>query len=340
MPSENICVIGTGSWGTTLAVMLSRFGARVSLWARTAEEAAALNARRENVDFLPGIPFPLTLHVTDDLEAALREAAIVLVVVPAQTLRANARLLRPLVQADQIIVSAAKGLEIGTTLRMSEVLRAELPHVPPARLAVLSGPNIAREIAAGLPASTVVAAGDEAAARAVQQRLLSPVLRVYTHSDVIGVELAGALKNVIAIGAGVADGFNVGENAKATLLTRGLAEMTRLGVALGASALTFAGLAGIGDLICTCASRHSRNHTVGERLAQGQKREQILSGMKMVAEGIDTTLAAKQLAARCGVEMPIVEQMHAVLFEDKDPRQAIADLMGRGAKSEFYGLNG
>jgi len=338
MASEKIAILGTGSWGTTLAILCSRQGLNVSLWARTADEAAALNARRENVDFLPGIPFPLTLHVTYDLDDATRDAQIVLIVVPSQTFRSNVQALRPFVSTNPVVVSATKGIEMGTLQRMSEILCAELPQVPPEQIAVLSGPNIAREIAAGLPASTVIAAVDEHAARIVQERLMSPAFRVYTQGDVVGVELAGALKNVIAIGAGVADGFNVGENAKATLLTRGLAEMTRLGVALGANPITFAGLAGIGDLICTCHSRHSRNHTVGERLAQGQKLDEILHGMKMVAEGITTTKAAHQLAVRHQVEMPLVEQMHAVLFEGKSPRQAIGDLMLRGAKTEFWGV--
>lgn len=338
MASEHICIIGTGSWGTTLAVLFSRLGLNVTLWARTADEAAALNARRENVNFLPGIPFPLTLHVTHEPESAVRAAHIVLIVVPSQTFRANVQLLRAFVHADQVIVSATKGIEMNTLRRMSEIVGEELPQMPQERIAVLSGPNLAREIAAGLPASTVVAAQAESVACDVQSTLMSPAFRIYTHTDVIGVELAGALKNIIAIGAGVADGFNVGENAKATLLTRGLAEITRLGVALGANPLTFAGLAGIGDLICTCNSRHSRNHTVGEQLAQGKQLEEILASTKMVAEGTTTTKAAHQLAMRHGVEMPLVEQLYQVLFEGKSPRQAIGDLMLREAKTEFWGV--
>ena len=338
MPADKLVILGTGSWGTTLAIIFARLGLNVTLWGRTAAEAGALNARRESVDFLPGIPFPLTLHVTHDREEAARGATIVLVVVPSQTVRANIQLWRPYIHPESIVVSTAKGIEIGSMLRMSEVLQAELPQLAPEQIAVLSGPNIAREIAAGLPASTVVAATSEDTARRVQSALISPAFRIYTHGDVTGVELAGALKNIYAIAAGVADGYNVGENAKAALLTRALAEMTRLGVALGANPLTFAGLAGMGDLICTCASQHSRNHSVGERLAQGQKLSEVLAGMKMVAEGISTTRAARELARASGIEMPLVEQVYAVLFEDKAPRQAIADLMGRGAKAEFYGL--
>ncbi len=335
---EKICIVGTGSWGTTLAVVFSRQGLNVSLWARTRDEADALNARRENVDFLPGIPFPLTLHVTHEREAALRGARTVLVVVPSQTFRANVRSLRQWLTPDQIVVSGTKGIELDTLQRMSEILGAELPQLPPDHIAVLSGPNIAREIAAGLPASTVVACAGDDVARALQEQLMTPALRVYTHHDVTGVELAGALKNVIAIVAGVADGFNVGENAKAAVITRGLAEISRLGVVLGANPLTFLGLAGVGDLICTCNSHHSRNHSLGEQLAQGRTLEQIVSGTKMVAEGVDTTKAARGLAARHGVEMPLVEQVYQVLFEGKAPRQAIGDLMLREAKREFYGI--
>ena len=338
MPADKLVILGTGSWGTTLAVIFARLGLNVTLWARTTAEAAALNARRENIDFQPGIPFPLTLYVTHDPAEAARGAAILLVVVPSQTVRANIRAWQPFIAPDSIVVSTAKGIEIGSLMRMTEILQAELPQLAPERIAVLSGPNIAREIAAGLPASTVVAAASTETARRVQTALMSPAFRIYTHGDVVGLELAGALKNIYAIAAGVADGYNVGENAKAALLTRALAEMTRLGVALGANPQTFAGLSGMGDLICTCASHHSRNHTVGERLAQGQKLSEVLSSMKMVAEGISTTQAARDLARQSGVEMPLVEQVYAVLFEDKSPRQAIADLMGRGAKTEFYGL--
>jgi glycerol-3-phosphate dehydrogenase (NAD(P)+) len=338
VPAAKLVIIGSGSWGTTLAVLFARLGLNVTLWARTRDEAAALNARRENVDFLPGIPFPLTLNVTHEREEAARCASIILVVVPSQTVRSNIRLWHPFIQQDTILVSAAKGIEAGSLLRMSEILQAELPQLAPERIAVLSGPNIAREIAAGLPASTVVAAASEQTACNVQEALMSPAFRIYTHTDVCGVELAGSLKNIYGIAAGVADGYHVGENAKAALLTRALAEMTRLGAALGANPLTFAGLAGMGDLLCTCASHHSRNRMVGERLAQGQKLDAILSGMKMVAEGINSTRAARDLARSHQVEMPLVEQVFAVLFEDKSPRQAIADLMGRGAKAEFYGL--
>jgi glycerol-3-phosphate dehydrogenase (NAD(P)+) len=338
MSPDKIAVIGTGSWGTTLAVLAARLGRNVTLWARTADEAAALNARRENTEFLPGIPLPLILHVTSDLEQTVRDASLVLVVVPSQLFRGNVRLLRPYLRTDAIVVSAAKGIELDSLLRMSEILRAELPNLPPEHLGILSGPNIAREIAAGLPATTVVAATAEDTARAVQEQLMAPSFRIYTHTDVTGVELAGALKNVYAIAAGVADGYSVGENAKAALLTRALAEMTRLGTALGANPLTFAGLAGVGDLICTCNSHHSRNHTVGEQLAQGRSLVEIQSGMKMVAEGISTTKAAQGMARKYDIEMPLVDQVHAVLFEGKTPRQAIGDLLGRSAKTEFYGL--
>jgi glycerol-3-phosphate dehydrogenase (NAD(P)+) len=258
--------------------------------------------------------------------------------VPAQRMRENVLRVRGYLQEGTIVVSAAKGLEIETTLRMTEVLKEELPPRFHSRLAVLSGPNLAREIIAGLPATTVVASENDEAACFVQSLITTPQFRVYTHSDVIGVELAGALKNIIALGAGISDGLGYGDNAKAAFMTRGLAEIARLGVAAGANLLTFAGLAGIGDLVTTCASSHSRNHYVGEQLAQGRSLAEIQASMRMVAEGVPTTIAALQLARRYTIEMPITEQMYQVLFEGKDPRRAVIDLMTRDVKGELDGL--
>jgi glycerol-3-phosphate dehydrogenase (NAD(P)+) len=245
---------------------------------------------------------------------------------------------REYLQEGTIVVSAAKGLEIETTLRMTQVLKEELPPQFHSHLAALSGPNLAREIMAGLPAITVVASENDEAARFVQGLIITPRFRVYTHNDVVGVELAGALKNIIAVGAGISDGLGYGDNAKAAFMTRGLVEIARLGVAAGANPLTFAGLAGLGDLVATCASPHSRNHYVGEQLAQGRSLAEIQASMRMVAEGVPTTIAALQLARRYTVEMPITEQMYQVLFEGKDPRQAVTDLMTRDAKGELDGL--
>jgi glycerol-3-phosphate dehydrogenase (NAD(P)+) len=330
-----VAVIGTGSWGTTLAVLLTQKGLPVALWARTPEEAQRLQDARENRDFVPGLPFPPGLVVTSALDRALERAALVLMVVPAQTMRENARRVRDFVPRDAVVLSGAKGLEIGAWRRMSEVLAEELPPALYSKIAVLSGPNLFREIANGLPTASVVAAHDLDTARFAQDLMMLPRFRLYTHQDVIGVELGGALKNIIALAAGAVEGFGFGDNAKAMVLTRGLAEMARLAVAAGANPMTLAGLAGMGDLIATCASPHSRNHQVGQRLARGEKIEAIRASTKMVAEGVPTTRAAMQMAQQLGVEMPIATQVHAVLFENKDPRQAVMDLMARSAKHEL-----
>ncbi|MBI5029177.1 MAG: NAD(P)-dependent glycerol-3-phosphate dehydrogenase [Chloroflexi bacterium] len=329
-----IAVIGTGSWGTTLAVLLSQKGLRVSLWSHTEEQAARLQTERENRDFVPGLKFPPGLSVTHALDQALDECKLALIVVPAQTLRENLSHVREFLPRDAIVLSCSKGLEIGTTRRMSQVIAEELPsHAD--KIAVMSGPHLHREIANGLPAAGVVAADGIDVARKVQEIVMTPRFRLYTHDDVVGVELGGALKNIIAIAAGAVDGFGFGDNTKATVLTRGLAEMTRLAVAAGANPLTLAGLAGMGDLIATCASPHSRNHQVGERLARGENIEAIKASMKMVAEGVPTAKAALQMAQPLGIELPITEQVYAVAYENKEPRQAVMDLMTRAARSEL-----
>lgn len=331
-------VVGTGSWGTTLAIMLARKGQPVTLWARTEAEVARLVADGENRPYLPAVRFPEALRLTANLEESLRGCRLLILVVPAQRMRENVQLLREQVPADAVILSATKGMEIATTQRMSQVIAEELPPACHGRIAVLSGPNIAWEVAAGLPAASVVAAADEEVARFVQEMLMSSLFRVYTHDDVIGVELGGALKNIIALAAGAVDGFGYGDNAKAAIMVRGLAEMVRLGIAVGANPLTFAGLAGIGDLIATCSSRHSRNRYVGCELAKGRKLAAIQAGMVMVAEGITTTMAARQMAASHKIEMPVTETLYQVLFQDKDPCQAVSELMLRGAKHELDGL--
>ena len=335
MADPRVAVIGTGSWGTTLAVLLAQKGLPVTLWARTPDEAQRLQTARENREFVPGLIFPAGLFVTSTLKQALDRCALLLLVVPAQTLRDNIRRARDFLPADAAILSCSKGLEIGTMQRMSEVVAEELPVGFHDRIAVLSGPNLSREIATGLPTASVIASSNAETARFVQETMILPRFRLYTHQDVIGVELGGALKNIIAIAAGAVDGFGYGDNAKAMVLTRGLAEMARLAVAPGASPMTIAGLAGMGDLIATCASPHSRNHQVGERLARGEKIEIIQSSMKMVAEGVSTAKAALQMAQRLNVEMPITEQVYGVVFENKDPRQAVMDLMMRAAKPEL-----
>lgn len=333
-----IAVIGTGSWGTTLAVLLAQKGLPVTLWARTAEEAGQLDDARENRAYVPGLFFPPALSVTAVLDRALDGCTLLLLAVPTVSMRENVRRARDFLPRETILLSCSKGLEIKTARRMSELILEELP-IPRERIAVLSGPNLSREIADGLPAAAVVAAVSEETARTVQDAMMTPRFRLYTHDDVVGVELGGALKNVIALAAGATDGFGLGDNAKATLITRGLAEMARLAAAAGANPVTLAGLAGMGDLIATCASRHSRNHQVGVRLAGGEKIESILASMKMVAEGVPTTQAAMQMAERLGVELPITEQVHAVLFQGKNPREAVMDLMTRAAKPESAAID-
>ncbi len=333
----HIVVVGTGGWGTTLAVMLARHGHEVFLWARTPQEAGTLRAARENKAFLPGAIFPDNLEIASSLEGALSSCEMVMLVVPAQRMRENVRRIAPHLQQGTIILSAAKGLETVTASRMSEVIAEELTCGFEDFICVLSGPNLSREIVAGLPAGTVIASRNPSVAEAAQDMIMTPRFRVYTHDDVIGVELGGALKNIIALGAGAAEQLGYGDNAKAIFMTRGLAEITRLGVAAGANPLTFAGLAGVGDLICTCASPHSRNHYVGQELAKGRSLQDIQRSMNMVAEGVNTTKAALRLAQRYEVEMPITEQIYQVLFEGKDLQQAIKEMMLRGPKREFEG---
>lgn len=336
--SEKIAVVGSGSWGTTLAVLLAQHGREVWLWARNAEEAETLRSRRENARFLPGVALPDALNISADAEAVLRDAALVLMVAPAQRTRENVRALRDFLHPDAILLSCSKGLELGTLKRMTEVIREELPETMHDSVGVLSGPNIAREIAAGLPASTVVAMENPDKAEQAQVLLHTPTFRVYTHDDVLGVELSGALKNIVAIGAGAADQMALGDNAKSTYLTRGLAEIARLGTAAGANPLTFAGLAGLGDLLCTCASPHSRNHYVGVELAKGRTLDDIRASMTQVAEGVFTVQAARELAKRYGVELPITEALYQALFEGKSVRQIVRELMNRDPKHELEGM--
>ena len=327
-------VVGTTSWGTTLAIVLARRGVEVGLWARTGDEAALLKSQNENSRFVPGSKFPPNLRITASTDEALRQAGIVIVAVPSRTLRENIRDIRDSLDGDAVVVSAVKGLELGTGKRMSQVMQEELPPSLHPGICALSGPNLAAEIVNGKPSSTVVASANAGAAKRAQAVMNSPVFRVYTNDDIIGVEFAGALKNIIALGAGICDGLQYGDNAKAAFITRGLAEITRLGVEMGASPLTFAGLAGMGDLIATCSSTLSRNHHVGQQLAKGKRLREITEAMKNVAEGIDTTAAAVSLAEKLDVEMPIAGAINDVLFNDVALEQAISNLMGRAPRPE------
>jgi glycerol-3-phosphate dehydrogenase (NAD(P)+) len=336
----HVTVVGTGSWGTTLAILASRQGRPTCLLTRTPEEASRLASDGENRRFLPGYPFPPGLTPTADVDKALQESDMVLMVVPSQTMRANVRALKPYLDLNRtIVVSCAKGLELGTLLRMSEIIVQELGEEWSERVGALSGPNLAKEIVAGRPATTVVASTDLETARKAQELLTGGRFRVYTNPDLVGVELAGALKNIIAVAAGMADGMEAGDSTKAALITRGLVEIGRLGLAAGASLFTFAGLAGLGDMIATCASPLSRNRTLGEMLARGKTLEQVkVEFGGQVAEGVTTTVAAREMAASKGVEMPITEQLYQVLFEGKTPMLGLNALLTREPTDEFLSL--
>lgn len=327
-------IVGTTSWGTTLGVILAHKGIEVRLWARTKEDASRLCTEGENRRFLPGVPFPQGLSVTSSSDEALSDADVVIIAVPSRSLRQNIQRVRHSLSSGTVIVSAVKGLEMDTCKRMSEVLEEELPPDLHSSICVLSGPNLASEIIQGKPSSTVIASRSADAAARAQDIITTPMFRVYTNDDTVGVELGGALKNIIALGAGICDGLEYGDNAKAAFITRGLAEIARLGVAAGANPLTLAGLAGMGDLIATCSSRHSRNHYVGEQLARGKTLEEVRASMHNVAEGVDTTAPAIVLAQRLGVEMPITQATYNVLFKGVPLEQAIAELLGRTPKPE------
>lgn len=325
---DRITILGAGAWGTTLGLVAHRAGRQVTLVARRADLAAHLDVHRSHPTSLDGVTIPRGIAVTADAGAAIDWANAVVVAVPAQSLRSAIVPYRA-AMVDKPLISAVKGLELGTLLRPTDVLTDILGSGPALRLAALSGPNLAAEVAAGKPTATVVASASAGLAVACQRALTSPTFRVYTASDVIGAEMGGALKNIIAIGAGIGDGMGAGDNAKAAFLTRGITEIGRLGVACGANAGTFAGLTGIGDLIATCASDLSRNHRVGQALARGQELDEILSTMGEVAEGVPTTEAAHRLGRRLAVELPIIDQMYAVLFQGKAPLAALAELMDR-----------
>ncbi len=328
-----VAIVGTTSWGVTLGLLLSRRGLDVRVLARTDEEARGIEGAREHPTRLPGHRFPDTLHVSADWAAGMGGASAVMFMVPSHTLRENARRAAPHIPKGALVVSGSKGLEQGTFKRMSTVLAEELPaHV---RLCSLSGPNLAREVVRDMPTATVIASVDEQAAREAQGLLNSPTFRVYTNSDVIGTEMAGALKNIVAIGAGMCDGMGLGDNAKAAFLTRGLAEITRLGVAAGAQPATFAGNAGIGDLLATCYSSLSRNYRVGAALAAGRTLAEALESLGgQVAEGVTTTPAALDMARDLGVEMPITEMTSRVLFGGASLQEAVYGLMARAPRSE------
>jgi glycerol-3-phosphate dehydrogenase (NAD(P)+) len=327
-------VVGAGSWGTALAVHLARAGGETVLWARRPEAASALQSGRENTDYLPGIELPEPLRISGRLEEALEGAELVLFVVPAQSTRGIAEKAAPALAGTADVVIASKGFEEPGGTRLTEVLRQAGPGTPCERAAVLSGPSFALEVARGDPTAVVVASDHAETAGRVQAALSSGSVRVYRNSDVTGVEVAGALKNVVAIATGIAEGLGFGLNTRAALITRGLAEITRLGVALGAQAVTFAGLAGAGDLVLTCTGGLSRNRSLGVEIGRGRRLDEIVRERRTVAEGVATTRAALALAARLGVEMPIARKVEEVLFGGRSPREAVVDLLGRPLREE------
>lgn len=330
--SHRIGVIGSGSWGTAIAVHLADSGHDVRLWARDPALSASMAEARENGVYLPGVPLPASLSTTADLGTAMDAAQFVVIAVPSHGVRAVSRLAAPHLPRGCALVSATKGLEEGSLLRMSQVLREELPES--GEVVVLSGPSFARELARKLPTALVAAGGSPAVVEAVMAHFRSPALRLYGSSDVVGVELGGSLKNIIAIAAGVVEGLGVGHNALAALITRGLAELSRLAVALGAKPNTLSGLAGLGDLVLTCTGDLSRNRNLGIALAKGESLKDILARTKMVAEGVRTTDAALALSAKHGIELPIASEMSDVLAGRTDPQTAIRNLMGRKQKLE------
>ena len=326
-----IAVIGSGSWGCAAAILLANNGNDVYLWSWQQAETDRLSADRENKEVLPGKKFPDNITCSHDMELCVKDAGLIVTVAPSPATRTTAKQLAPYVKEGQVLVNLSKGLEEATLMRLSEVYESEIPQ---AKVAVMSGPSHAEEVSMGLPTTNVVAAKDKETAEYIQNIFMDETFRVYTSDDIAGVELGGALKNVIALCAGICDGIGYGDNTKAALMTRGIAEIKRLGVAMGAKAETFAGLSGIGDLIVTCTSMHSRNHRAGILLGKGYSLEETLSEVKMVVEGVNTAKAAYNLSRKYDVSMPITAEAYSILFGGKDPKQAVCDLMTRTKAAE------
>jgi glycerol-3-phosphate dehydrogenase (NAD(P)+) len=326
-----VSIIGAGSWGTSLSILLSNNGHKVRVWTLFQNEADMLNKEREHKDKLPGAKIPESVEFTTDIERCLEGHEYIIMVVPSQTVRSTSKLIAPFIKKDDILVICSKGIEETTGLRLSEVVLSELPDVTPV---VLIGPSHAEEVAIGIPTTVVSASQNEEAAMKVQDLFMSPVFRVYTSSDMIGAEIGSALKNVIALCAGICDGLGYGDNSKAALMTRGITEIARLGRAMGANPNTFSGLTGIGDLIVTCTSMHSRNRRAGILIGKGYKLEDAVKEVKMVVEGVSAAHAAKTLSEKYKVSMPICEEAYKILFENKDCKEAVYELMTRSRKHE------
>lgn len=333
--SATVGVVGAGSWGTTLANLLAEQGHAVTLWVYERELCEILTATHCNTWYLPDIQLHAGLRYTADLAEAVQGKKIVLWVTPVTAFKELFSRAVPFLAADAIQVSASKGIEHGTLQTISQIAAHLLAGADRMPLCVLSGPSFAKEVSRKIPTAVVIASADRHAAEAVQKIFATPYFRTYTSEDVIGVELGGALKNVIALAAGIVEGLGLGNNTRAALITRGLAEIIRLGTALGADPMTFAGLSGVGDLVLTCTSTLSRNYSVGARIGRGEKLRDVLAAMQSVVEGVETTRSAQALAGRCGVDMPIVREIYHVLFEDKPPVRALQELMGRELKKEI-----
>ena len=332
--TNRIGVIGAGAWGTALSMLLADKGHQVTLWMFETDLAEETSRTRENKVYLPGFMLPESIKVTSSIETAVKDMEIILSVVPSHTVRTVTKQLTTFLRPDAIVASASKGIEIETLMPLSEVFRDVLPKKFHERLCFLSGPSFAKEVAQKMPTAVALASYNPFIGKKVQSVFSSAYFRVYTNPDVIGLEMAGSLKNVVAIAAGVLEGMGFGYNTMAALLTRGLVEMARLGIAMGGSMQTFAGLAGMGDLVLTCTGGLSRNRTLGTRLGKGEKLNDIMSGMKTVAEGVKTAKAARELAKKYHVDMPIVDEVYQLLYENKSPKQAAKDLMSRELKGE------
>lgn len=331
----NVGVMGAGSWGTALALLLHSNGHQVTVWSINEEEVEMLSKEREHKSKLPGVKIPEDMVFTSDMETAIKEKDFLVLAVPSAFTRGTARNMKPFVKEGQIIVDVAKGIEEDTLMTLSQQIEKEIPQ---ANVAVLSGPSHAEEVGRGLPTAVVIGAKTEETARYLQEMFMNHVFRVYISSDMLGMELGGALKNVIALAAGIADGMGYGDNTKAALITRGIAEIARLGVKMGGAIESFTGLTGIGDLIVTCASVHSRNRKAGYLMGQGKTMEEAMAEVKMVVEGVYSAKAAAKLGKKYGVALPIVDKVNEVLFEGKDPKEAVDELMLRDSKAEHSAL--
>lgn len=329
-----ISVLGAGGWGTTLAILLHYNGHNVTLWEFKKSYAKELNKKRVNTDYLPGIKIPKEIIITSDIDESSDDKNLIVMAVPSQFLRSVVKKIHYQNIEDTILVSVSKGIEKTTLMTMSQMVQDVFPHISKNQIGVISGPSHAEEVSQRVPTAVVAASIDIETSKSIQAAFMTSYFRVYASTDILGIELGGAFKNIIAIGAGIIDGAGFGDNTKAAIMTRGVAEISRLGLAMGAQPETFAGLSGMGDLIVTCMSKHSRNRFVGEQIGKGKKLKQILNSMEQVAEGVETTRSAKQLAAKIDIETPITNEVYKILYEDKDPIKATTDLMTRDMKTE------